>query len=103
MLRVILNYGAEDGIKKCLELRTALDRMKFAKNQARTVIVSFDQVEKFLEEAWRRNEPFMALTQTLQYKWSLRQNDVIRKWRKTGKNYKPMPGVLPQKANIGVA
>ncbi len=89
----ILNDGAEDGVKKCLKLRAALDRMKFAENPARTVIVSFNQIEKFLEEAWRRNEPFMALTQALQYECLLRQNDAIGKWRKIGKNYKPMPGL----------
>jgi hypothetical protein len=31
IIRIVLNYGSEDGIKKCLELRAAMDKMKFGK------------------------------------------------------------------------
>lgn len=87
IIRIILNFGSESGIKKCLELRTAMENMKFRKNPPRNVVLTFAQVRAFLEEAWRRGELFTALVQAIQFECFLRQNDVIGQWRKIKPGY----------------
>jgi hypothetical protein len=92
ILRIILNYGIECGYKNCVELRTALDKMKFSRNPPRDVFMTFAQVRAFIDEAWRRGEYFMALVQAIQFECFFRQNDVIGKWRKTSSKYLSQPG-----------
>jgi hypothetical protein len=87
IIRIILNFGAESGIKKCLELRTAMDKMNFRRNPPRNVVMTYAQIRAILEEAWRRGELFMALVQAIQFECFLRQNDVIGQWRKVKRGY----------------
>jgi hypothetical protein len=87
IIRIILNFGSESGIKKCLELRMAMDNMKFRRNPPRNVVLAYVQVGAFLEEAWRLEEPLMALVQAIQFEFFLRQNDVIGQWRKIKPGY----------------
>jgi hypothetical protein len=92
IVRIILNFGAESGIKKCLELRMAMDKMNFRRNPPRNVVMTFAQIRAVLEEAWRRNELFMALVQAIQFECFLRQNDVIGQWRKLKPGYVAQAG-----------
>jgi hypothetical protein len=92
MLRVILNYGTERGIQRCLQLRMAMDNMKFPKGPPRNVIMTYRQVRAFIGEAWSRRELFMALVQALQFEAMFRQNDVIGKWKLIKSDYRPAPG-----------
>jgi hypothetical protein len=92
IIRIILNFGAESGIKKCLELRTAMDKMNFRRNPPRNVVMTYAQIRAILEEAWRRGELFMALVQAIQFECFLRQNDVIGQWRKVKPGYVAQAG-----------
>jgi hypothetical protein len=92
ILRILLNFGAESGIKKCLELRMAMDKMTFRRNPPRNVVMTFAQIRAVLEEAWRRNELFTALVQAIQFECFLRQNDVIGQWRKLKPGYVAQAG-----------
>jgi hypothetical protein len=92
ILRILLNFGAESGIKKCLELRMAMDKMNFRRNPPRNVVMTFAQMRAVLEEAWRRNELFTALVQAIQFECFLRQNDVIGQWRKLKPGYVAQAG-----------
>jgi len=87
IIRILLNFGSESGVKKCLELRMAMDNMKFRRNPPRNVVLTYAQVRAFLEEAWRLGEMFMALVQAIQFEFFLRQNDVIGQWRKIKPGY----------------
>jgi hypothetical protein len=87
IIRIILNFGSESGIKKCLELRMAMDNMKFRRNPPRNLVLTYAQVRAFLEEAWRLGELFTALVQAIQFEFFLRQNDVIGQWRKIKPGY----------------
>lgn len=92
MLRVLLNYGMERGIQRCLHLRMAMDNMKFPKGPPRNVIMTHRQVRGFVTTAWSRNELFMALVQALQFEAMFRQNDVIGKWKPVKSDYRPAAG-----------
>jgi hypothetical protein len=64
IIRIILNFGAESGIKKCLELRMAMDKMNFRRNPPRNVVMTFAQIRAVIEEhgggtnySWRLCRP----------------------------------------------
>jgi len=101
IIRIILNFGSESGIRKCLELRMAMDKMNFRRNPPRNVVMTFAQIRAVLVEAWRRGELFMALVQAIQFECFLRQNDVIGQWRKLKPGTSRRPGMSSAATNIG--
>jgi hypothetical protein len=94
IIRILLNYGAESNIAKCRQLRDDMKGMRFAKNPPRTSTMTYAQVRAFIEKAFERNAPFMALDQALQFEGMFRQNDVRGQWRKAKPDEKPAPGEI---------
>jgi hypothetical protein len=94
IIRILLSYGAEAGIAKCRQLRDDMKGMRFRKNPPRTSTMTYDQVRAFIEKAFERKAPFMALNQALQFEGMFRQNDVRGQWRKANPDEKPAPGEI---------
>jgi hypothetical protein len=97
IMRILLNHGIESGFKNCRALREDMDRMRFKKNPPRSTTMTYAQVCALIEEAWRRGDLFMALTEAIQFECLLRQNDVIGQWRKI------KPGYVAEEGDVKVA
>lgn len=102
MLRIILNFGAEQRLAGCATAADILSRIEFAAPKARTESMTRAQAEVIIETALAGGDlkgRSMALAQAIQFEAALRQSDVIGTWRPRNRMMAVRPGVIVAKGN----
>jgi hypothetical protein len=81
MLRTILTFGATIlDERECREAKVLMHDMRFTMPQARSSIITADQVIAIRAMAHKMDMPSIALAQAFQFDCMLRQRDVIGEW-----------------------
>lgn len=84
LLRIIMNYGAEQRFHSCGTAADILSRITFPINKKRGKILERHHVEAIIEMCLVRGDyasRSIALCQAIQFETTLRQTDVIGVWR----------------------
>jgi hypothetical protein len=85
MVRTILKFGAECGFTEAIRLRDEMRDLEFQNAPAREPHLTYEMSVPFIARAHERGDHEMAMAQAFQYDGTLRQTDVIGKWKtKTG-------------------
>jgi hypothetical protein len=102
LVKIVLGYGIEGDHfpAHCERLLKALSKMRFAKNPARSVTMSFEQSKAIVCSALDNNDIPTALEQALQYECCLRQIDVLGRWRIEPLSYVLQPGEIRRRNKV---
>jgi hypothetical protein len=82
MLRTVISFAVESGLPHATRLRDALSEIRFQNGRPRSQHVTYEQAAAFIAKAHELGHPEMALAQALAFELTLRQTDVIGKWRR---------------------
>ena len=102
MLRIIMNYGAEQRLAGCATAADILSRMTFPMPKKRSVFMERHHVEAVIEIALARADHVarsIALCQAIQFETTLRQTDVIGIWRPRPRAFKVEAGMFVTSAD----
>jgi len=86
MLRTVVSFAVELGLPHANRLRDVLGEIRFQNGRGRSHQVTYEQAVAFIANAHELGYHETAFAQALQFELTLRQTDVIGKWRaKKGK------------------
>jgi hypothetical protein len=97
MLRIIMNYGAEQRLAGCATSADILSRIQFPTPGKRSVFLERSHVEAIIETCLARGDLVsrsIALCQAIQFETTLRQTDVIGIWRPRPRALDVQPGMV---------
>lgn len=80
LLRIVVRYGAANGLAGCVQVSAMLSMQRFPLPPPRKVAMTFEHAQAIVDKALALDRPSIALAQALQFETALRQRDIIGEW-----------------------